>query len=185
TEFTNIYQGFTNGNFAMTITGPWNVSEIRSRAPQLKDKWSTAPMPRKKNRNSVAGGASLIIFQSSKKPEAAWRLIEYLSESQTQLEFFRLTRDLPAVRSTWNNPELQNDEEINAFYQQLQSVQPTPPIAEWEQVAVKIQEHLEKVVYNQITLEEAVIQLNRDVNQILEKRRWLLSNDLLTSPKSY
>jgi multiple sugar transport system substrate-binding protein len=179
TEFPNIYQGFAEGNFSMTVTGPWNVGAIRRRTPELSGKWSTAVMPVKKNGLSLAGGASLVIFKNSKHPEAAWKWIEFLSQPETQLEFFRLTKDLPAVLPAWEYPEIKSDREVVAFYEQLQNVVPTPKIAEWEQIAVKMQAHLYRVIFKQVTLEEAVAQLNRDVDRILEKRRWLLSKGLL------
>lgn len=179
TEFTNIYQGFARADFSMMVHGPWIVNELRKRAPHLKGNWSTALMPRKKNRTSLAYGASLVIFKDSPHRQAAWKWIEFLSQSETQIQFFRLSGDLPAVREAWKAPELQSDEEIRAFYRQLNHVTPTPLIAEWEQIYVKIQEHLELVIHERMTLEEAVVQLNRAVDRILEKRRWLLSRDLL------
>ena len=181
TEVSNIYQGFSDGFFSMIITGPWNVNEIRKRAPELKNRWSTAPMPCKENCNSIAGGSSLVIFKNTRNPEAAWKLIEYLSLPETQVEFFRLTRDLPAVKQSWKAKEIQTDNAINAFYTQLQTVVPTPKIAEWEQIAVKIQQHLETVIFGRSSLEEAISALNRDVDHILEKRRWLLSRNLIIS----
>ncbi|OGC02192.1 hypothetical protein A2V82_09165 [candidate division KSB1 bacterium RBG_16_48_16] len=179
TEVINVFQGFSTGFFSMMITGPWDVQEMRKRAAELTGKWSTAPMPRKENSSSTAGGSSLVIFKNTKNPSAAWKLIEFLSQPETQIEFFRLTRDLPAVRSAWNAPEIKADAEIQAFYQQLENVVPTPKIAEWEQIAVKIQEHLERVIFGQVALEDMARQLNRDVDRILEKRRWLLTKGLI------
>jgi multiple sugar transport system substrate-binding protein len=181
TEVSNIYQGFSDGLFSMMITGPWNVNQIRQRYPELTDRWSTAPIPAKANFNSIAGGSSLVIFNNSKQPEAAWKLIEFLSQPEIQLEFFQLTLDLPAVKSAWNADVIRQDQEMAAFYNQLEHVVPTPKIAEWEQVAVKIQEHLEQVVFGRISLEKAVINLNKDVDRILEKRQWLLSKKLIES----
>lgn len=184
TEFTNIYQAFAAGDIAMMVTGPWNVGELRTRKPQLDGKWSTAVMPKKRNRHSSAGGASLVVFENCKYPEAAFKLVEFLCLSETQAKFFHLTRDLPSVHAAWQAPELQRDREVQAFYEQLQHVHPTPKIAEWEQIAVKLQEHLLRVIFGEVTLERAVQDLNRDVNRILEKRRWLLSKELLLSEKS-
>jgi multiple sugar transport system substrate-binding protein len=182
TEFPNIYDAFANGDFAMTITGPWNVGQMRRRAPNIAGKWSTSLMPMKENRNSLAGGASLVMFKKSKNQAAAWKFIEFMSSPQTQAEFFRLTQDLPAVREAWEDPQIQLDREIRAFYDQLQHVQPTPKIAEWEQIAVKLQEHLYRTIFGQTTLEQAMVDLNRDVDLILEKRRWLIARgQLLTS----
>src|SRR5713101_4383767 len=45
TRVTNLYQGISEGFFAMYITGPWNIGEFRKRLPpELQDKWMTAPL---------------------------------------------------------------------------------------------------------------------------------------------
>ena len=179
TEVSNIYQGFSDDLFSMMITGPWNVNQIRQRYPELTGRWSTAPIPARANFSSIAGGASLVIFKNSKRPAAAWQLIEFLSQPEIQIKFFKLTLGLPAVKSAWNADIIQQDQEMTAFYTQLEHVVPTPKIAEWEQVAVKIQEHLEQVVFGRVSLEKAVANLNRDVDRILEKRQWLLSKKMI------
>lgn len=178
-EVANIFQGFSEGVFSMMVTGPWNVSEMRKRMPHLSGRWSTAPLPAGRNGASVAGGASLVLFEKCRHPEAAWKFIRYLSEVETQQAFFGLTRDLPAVRAAWQTPEIENDPETGAFYRQLEMALPTPRIAEWEQVAVKMQEYLEQVIYKRMSLEEAAGKLDRDVDRILEKRRWLIARNLL------
>lgn len=180
-EVSNIFQGFSDGFFSMMVTGPWNVNEIRKRLPDFENRWGTAPMPAAKNRNSVAGGSSLVVFKSSQNPEAAFRFIEYFSRAEIQLDFFHITRDLPSVTAAWESDLLKNDKKISAFYQQLLHVVPTPQIAEWEQVAVKLQQYLEQVIYNRISLKEAIERLNDDVDHILQKRRWLMERNLLFS----
>jgi multiple sugar transport system substrate-binding protein len=178
-EVANIYQGFNDGVFCMMVTGPWNVNEIRKRMPGLAGRWSTAPLPAKVNGVSLAGGASLVMFEKSRHPEAAWKFIQYLSQTETQQAFFSLVRALPAVKAAWHTPEIEKDVEIQAFYRQLEHALPTPKIAEWEQVAVKMQEYLEQVIFKRLTLEEAMAKLDRDVDRILEKRRWMLERNLL------
>jgi len=178
TEVANIYQAFSEGVFSMMVTGPWNVNEMRRRVPRIEGRWTTAPMPCKLNCNSVAGGASLVIFKRSPHKKAAWKFIEFLSKPETQIRFFQLTKDLPAVKAAWLSPELQSDPEIRSFYLQLEHVVPTPKIAEWEQIASKIQEHLEQVIFGSEPMEKAIQKLNKDVDRILEKRRWLLSKNV-------
>ena len=183
TEFTDLFQGFAKADFAMMIHGPWVVNEIRKRYPEIEEKWGTAVLPHKENRLSLAGGASLVIFKNTKYPEAAWKLIEFLSEVETQTEFFRLTRDLPSVREAWQAPELQSDDKTTAFYEQLSDVSPAPQIPEWEQIYVKLQERLETVIHEKNTLPKMVERLNRDVDRMLEKRRWLLERGLIEHEK--
>ncbi len=178
TQVTNVYQGLAEGFFAMYITGPWNIGEFRKRLPTaLQGQWMTAPMPGPDARTpgvSLAGGASLVIFKPSQKKAEAWKLIEYLAEAQQQLEFYRITGDLPAVREAWNDTSFTNNVYVQAFHRQLEHVVPTPKIPEWEQIAMKIQQYAEAVSLRRLPAAEALAALDRDVNLILEKRRWML-----------
>jgi len=178
TQVTNIYQGISEGFFAMYITGPWNIGEFQRRLPAaLQDQWMTAPMPGP-NANtpgvSLAGGSSLVMFKNSKKKTAAWKLIEYLSEAPQQLAFYKITGDLPAVREAWRDTSFTNNIYIQAFYQQLEHVVPTPMIPEWEQIAMKVQQYAEAASGEHMSMAEALQALDREVDLILEKRRWML-----------
>jgi len=177
TQVPNIYQGLTEGFFAMYITGPWNIGEFKKRLPaEMQDKWMTAPMPGPDANTrgvSLAGGSSLVMFKNSKKKAATWKLIEYLSEARQQLEFYKITGDLPAVRAAWQDTSFTNNIYIRAFYQQLEHVVPTPKIPEWEQIAMKVQQYAEAASAQQMPVIEALAALDRDVDLILEKRRWI------------
>jgi len=178
TQVTNIYQGISEGFFAMYITGPWNIGEFQRRLPAaLQDQWMTAPMPGPDANTpgvSLAGGSSLVLFKSSKKKTAAWKLIEYLSEAPPQLEFYKITGDLPAVREAWSDTAFTNNVYIQAFYRQLEHVVPTPMIPEWEQIAMKVQQYAEAASGEHLSVAEALQALDREVDLILEKRRWML-----------
>ncbi|HSP33502.1 MAG TPA: extracellular solute-binding protein, partial [Thermoanaerobaculia bacterium] len=180
TQIANIYQGFEQGDFAMYITGPWNVGEFRSRlSKSMEGKWTTAPMPAPDGRPypgaSYAGGSSLVLFRNTRNTEAAWKLIEYLSEPEQQRRFFELTRDLPAHRAAWSTPELQNDREMRAFLTQLENVQPPPRVPEWEQIATSVYEHAEQAIRGRMTVQQALADLDRKADEILAKRRWVLA----------
>jgi multiple sugar transport system substrate-binding protein len=180
TQIANLYQQFAQGDFAMYITGPWNVGEFRRRLPKsMEGKWSTAPLPAREASQpsgvSMAGGASLVLFRQSQKKEAAWKLIEFLSAREQQIRFSELTGDLPARKSAWAAPSLVNDPEMAAFRTQLERVQPLPPVAEWEQIATAIAQNGEAVVRHAMTEREALADLDRKAGRLLEKRRWVLS----------
>jgi multiple sugar transport system substrate-binding protein len=178
TQVTNIYQGFAEGFFAMYITGPWNIGEFHRRLPaELQDQWMTAPMPGPDDHTpgvSLAGGSSLMLFKKSPKKVQAWKLIEYLSQAPKQLEFYKIIGDLPAVREAWQDTSFTNNIYIKAFYEQLEHVVPTPKIPEWEQIAMKVQQYAEIASVQRMSVAEALAALDREVNLILEKRRWML-----------
>ena len=175
-QVSNIFQEFARGRFAMYITGPWNVGEFRRRLPPDVP-WTTAPLPGPTGAESGvsnAGGSSLVLFRGSPDPEAAWKLIEFLSRPDVQLEFSRLTGDLPARQSAWQDSTLIGDPEMRAFYEQLQRVEPLPKVPEIELIVQKLAEHAERVIHGGVPVERALTDLDAEVNRILEKRRWML-----------
>ncbi len=176
-QVANLYQQFAAGDFALYITGPWNIGEFRRRLPpELQDKWNTAPVPGPDGPGvSIAGGSSLSMFRASEHKEEAWQLIQFLAEPAQQVRFYALTGDLPAHKAAWNDPVLADDPQARAFWEQLQRVVSTPKVPEWEQIAIKLQEHAETAIRGRATAEEALAALDRDVDRILEKRRFLLA----------
>jgi multiple sugar transport system substrate-binding protein len=179
-EMSNLYQEFARGSFAMYITGPWNLGEFKSRMPDsLQDAWATAPLPGPDGPESglsTAGGSSLVIYRSSKHSEAAERFVYYLTRPDVQAKFFRLTGSLPASLAAWAlEPGLANDERAWSFAVQLKRARSTPKVPEMEQISIRLQEKAEAVIRGAATSEQALANLDREVDTILEKRRWLAS----------
>ncbi|MEO5590129.1 MAG: sugar ABC transporter substrate-binding protein [Gemmatimonadaceae bacterium] len=176
-EISNLYQEFERGNIAMYISGPWQIGEFTNRLPkEMQDKWMTAPLPGVDGPGvSLAGGATLALFRSSSHQTEAWQLMEYLSRPDVQLRFYQLTGDLPARRSSWQDSSLARNRYAAAFRDQLERVVPTPQVPEWEQIATKVFEHGERAVRGRQTPQQAMAALDRDVNNLLEKRRWMAS----------
>jgi multiple sugar transport system substrate-binding protein len=179
-QVTNVYQAFAEGYFSLYISGPWNIMEFKKwMKGELADKWMTAPLPSPEGRGpgiSLAGGSSLVISKVSRNKKAIWKFVEYLSQPATQLEFFQLIYDLPAVKSAWNDSSLINDPYMKAFYTQFENVKSMPKVIEWEQIAFsKIQQYAELAAMEEMTVEESLRNLDKATNQILEKRRWLLN----------
>ncbi len=176
-QSANLYQDFADGYFSILISGPWNLGEIARRLPALAADWSTAPMPAFDGDGpglSLAGGASLAVVRRSERAEAARRWIAFLAEPAQQLAFWRLTGDLPARPSAWRSGGLTTEPRTAAFWAQLAHVRPTPKIPEWERIASKIIQHAETVIRGRGDVADALAALDRDVDAILEKRRWML-----------
>jgi len=180
-QVANLWQEFGRGTFAFYISGPWNIGEFKRRMPpELADAWTTAELPGSGGLGqSIAGGASLAMFKRSRHKPEAWALISYLSRPDVQLEFYRLTGDLPARRSAWAMPlaggaTLAEDRHAAAFRRQLERVRPPPAVPEWERIAQEMQLSAARVVGGQDDIATAVRELDARVNGILEKRRWML-----------
>jgi multiple sugar transport system substrate-binding protein len=177
-EISNLYQEFARGTFAMYVTGPWNLGEFAARMPDsLKDAWDTAPLPGPTGPESgvsTAGGSSLVLFRASRHQAEAWRWIEFLSRPESQRKFFHISGDLPARREAWDDSTLASNPRAFAFRTQFERVKPTPLVPEWELIATRLQERAEAAIRGASSDDSALVQLDRDVDKILEKRRWIL-----------
>ena len=178
-QVANPYQQFADGYFASWITGPWNLSEFRNRIPpEWQGDWTTAPLPGVAEVDypgvSLAGGSSFVIFRTSRHKDAAFRLIEFLAGVRQQVEFYRLIGDLPARLAAWDDPALTGEPHLRAFREQLQHVEPTPRLPEWERIAWAIAEAAERVILGQQTVDASLDQLQAEVDRMLAKRRFLL-----------
>ena len=123
----------------------------------------------------MAGGSSLSLFSGSQHRVEAWQLMEYLSRPSVQLEFYKLTGDLPPRKTVWQDTTLANNKYAKAFRDQLERVAPLPQVPEWEEIATTIFEHGEQAIRNAKTVDQTLASLDQDVNAMLEKRRYLLA----------
>lgn len=178
TQISNVYQEFARGRYGFYITGPWNIGEFKRRIPaDQKDDWSTAPLPGPDGAASgvsMAGGSSFVVFHASKRKAAAWKFIEYLSQPAQQVRFYTLTGDLPARNEAWRFPVLADDPKAHAFEEQLTRVVPLPQVPEWEEIAQRVAQYAEQAGRGNMSSAAALAALDRDVDNILAKRRWML-----------
>lgn len=175
TQVSNVWDEFARGMFTFYVSGPWNIGEFRRRLPaSAQGDWATAPLPGPDGPGvSTAGGSSLVLFKGSPRKQAAWQLIEFLSEPATMQRFHALTGDLPPRRSAWRTAALANDVPSQAFAQQLERVRAAPKIPEWERIFQEMQLAAERVVQRTQSAAAATLQLDAWTDALLEKRRWL------------
>ncbi|HTV23833.1 MAG TPA: sugar ABC transporter substrate-binding protein [Polyangiaceae bacterium] len=175
-EIGNLYDEFARGNFVFYIGGPWQLGEFARRLPrELQGSWATAPLPGRDGAgSSLAFGSSLVVFSGSKKKDASYALIEYLSRPDVQRHFYELTGDLPPRRASWQGPELSVDDRTAAFRSQLERIEPTPAVPEWERIMAEIKTVGEMTARGRVGVDQAAAELDARTDQILEKRRWLL-----------
>jgi multiple sugar transport system substrate-binding protein len=84
---------------------------------------------------------------------------------------------LPSLKEAWDDTSLSNNPYMKAFYTQLTRTVPTPKIPEWEQIVFqKIQQCAELTAQNKESVDVALKNLDADVNNILEKRRWIMAH---------
>jgi multiple sugar transport system substrate-binding protein len=181
TQLANVYQDFAAGRFTFYVTGPWNLGEFARRLPApLAPVWRTAPMPGPDPGApglSLAGGGSLVVSRRAAEPGLARAFVRHLLEAGPLCRLHALAGDLPARRSAWGACGIGRDDRTAPFRTQLEAVRATPKVPEWERIAARVAHHLELAVRGHATLDAALAALDREVDAILAKRRWLRARE--------
>jgi multiple sugar transport system substrate-binding protein len=146
----------------------------------MQGKWFIAPLPGPDGPESgvsTAGGSSLVVFRNTRHPEIAWKLIEFLARPEQQIRFRGLAGSLPARVEAWRDSSLANDPFARVFEAQLRRTVAQPPVPEWENISLKLQYKAEAMVLARAPIDSTLRALDREVDQVLEKRRWLVERE--------
>ena len=88
------------------------------------DQIAVAPLPSVDDSSemgtSFVGGGNLAVFKESDNRDAAWKLVQWLSEADVQTEWYETMSDLPAVEASWDTGPLAEDPLLSVFGEQLE-----------------------------------------------------------------
>lgn len=137
---------FVDGSVPMFIGGPFEVGQLdKAGGPGFNAKYATAVLPKGKTSTSFVGGSNLVVFKKSANPDAAWKLIRFLSQPRTQVAWYKATGDLPSAQAAWDDPAMSADPKLAVFGQQLKSVKAPPATSEWTEVQKAGDTQMERV----------------------------------------
>jgi multiple sugar transport system substrate-binding protein len=135
-----VEDSFKAGRLAVWIGGPW-VLAARERkdddtwAPEVRRNVGVAPMPAGPSGEAYTfvGGSNLMMFENAENKDAAWQLMRYLSEDDTQTAYADLMGMFPA-RLDPQEQAAEKDANYAAFYEAIQDGRTYAPIPQWGQV---------------------------------------------------
>ncbi len=137
---------FASGKVPMFISGPWMMSAVEKAGGEgFKDKYDVMQIPADVKSSSFVGGSNLVVFKNTQNRDSAWKLVNWLSEPETQVKWYGLSTDLPSVKSAWQDPALTADEKLAVFGKQLETAQAPPSFPTWEEVVTSFDSEMEKV----------------------------------------
>jgi len=100
---------FAKEKVAIIFEGNWLVPFLKDNFPQMYNKTGVAPLPRPENgkETTLAFVGGLAIYGGSEHPEAAWKLIDFLTSKEGQKKLvIQLGHTLPSRASLREDPEL-------------------------------------------------------------------------------
>ena len=166
-EGGEIEQKFIDGSVGSFFSGPFHVSLLREQGgPEFADKFAVAMVPGESSRTSFVGGGNLAVFNDSDNRDAAWKFVRWLSQPETQIEWYGISTDLPAVQEAFEDPVFADDPYLSVFAGQLEDAKSPPAIPTWEQVSAVIDQELEKVTRGDQTVEAALETIQQQAEAI-------------------
>ncbi|PWJ50236.1 carbohydrate ABC transporter substrate-binding protein, CUT1 family [Quadrisphaera granulorum] len=158
---------FVSGATPMFIEGPFMRSQLAKLGGEGFDqKYASAVLPTKVSSTSFSGGANLVVFDQSKNKDAAWRLVQWLSDPKTQVSWYQTSTDLPASQQAWQDPSLSGDANLAVFGEQLKTAVAPPANPTWTQVAAAGDTELEKIRRGQESVQDGLKALQQQADAI-------------------
>lgn len=139
-------QGFVSGAAPMLISGPYLSASIKSVAPQLAGKWNVALLPRGQAGTSLFAGSNMGVFAKSKHVAASLRLLDYLGQTSTQLNWFKAANELPTAKAALADTTLTSDPMVKIYSTQLQDAKLLPLVPKWDKISQAMLDSLNTIV---------------------------------------
>lgn len=175
-EAGDTYIELGRGRIAILPFDAQGIGDLRRRTDILPPgAWGVASTPGPGGGGAaMARGTSLAVSRHAHDPARAWRLVRYLSGAGTQRRLYGITGDLPTRPGAWTGPGLAADPVCAVFFRQIARTVAPPAVPEWERIMTEVQLVAEHMVRGEYGVDAATAEMDRRVDRILEKRRWLL-----------
>ena len=168
---TSPYQDFADGLDVMSYGGPNAVSFATRLNPNLKGNIYVAQLP---SLSGQVGGAPKYSFDycvnkgaSADEQYAAWSLVDYMTARGNL--FWSKTGAIQPRVTFFASPEVKDTPFINVFKNELIHAQALPQTKHWGQLQGAIQNGVQKVVFKQEAIPQALQEMQQEYLQAIGK----------------
>ena len=172
-----IEQGMRAEDFPIAISGNWKIVDLTIGAPEIKDKWSIATLPKGPTGRGTAfiGGRIMGIFTQSKMKNEAWQFIKFLFEPINQVKLYEKAWQaqdayLPPNMNTWDHLPMKQEFK-KVLKKQALDAQGPPPVLAWGTSAMFIDRAIQRVILTKKDVREALKEATQMVDIELEKAK--------------
>lgn len=165
---------FDQGKACMRMDGSWLVGIWREQAPF---DFGTAPMPTPSGGQPATnmGGEHLVVFKTTpEKQQAAWDFVNWLTSTETQVEWDIQTGFMPVRDSVAKSDKYQQwlkstEPRLKPFVDNQRYAHARPPITKYPEVSDAFSKELEKALHGTVSVDDALKNAEAAVNGILTK----------------
>jgi multiple sugar transport system substrate-binding protein len=164
---------FQNGHAAMMRNWPYAYTLMNDPASPVAGKFAVSPMPAAPGGSPTAslGGQQLAINARTPHPDAAFRLVTYLSAPAQMLERARVAGSFPPRRSLYDSTALDSALGVPAASARavLEHATPRPVTPIYSQLSDLLQVHLHRALTGQSEPADAMRDAAREMNALVER----------------
>jgi multiple sugar transport system substrate-binding protein len=164
---------FQNGQALFLRNWPYAYPLLAGPGSRVAGRFAVAPMPAAPGGAPTAalGGGQLAINAHSRFPDAAWRLVAYLTAPEQMLERAEAVGQYPARRSVWRSPRLaaalrQPPDQVLRI---LESAAPRPATPIWTELSEILQISLHRALAGQAEPAAALHAAAREMDRVIER----------------
>lgn len=167
---------FAEGTVGMYVAGAWFAGTLMQEFPDVTGQWATAPLPQDQRCATTIAGDSLVLFQASKHPEAAWKWIEFVSAPENMRLINLGTPDAPSTllpprKSLLDDPAtFENNPLLQGFAENMKcGVTNTIAEPRWPEIESLLNEALGRAMYGEVDAGTALDEAAQEGQAVLDQ----------------
>jgi len=162
---------FMSGKAAMTAEGSWmNTILAEGMLPGLT--WKPFRTPIYDVPTAVVGAEMYGIGKGTKYPEEAWKFVKFITGPEADAILIRMSKGIPGHKVNTTMPEVQADPLIKVFADEAAEAQRVEFFESYKTWAAYNELHpniYQQILYGQMTVEEAMKELAKQIDEITIK----------------
>mgnify|MGYP005842866101 CR=1 FL=1 len=173
-QYASARDFFTNGQLVLFMSGSWQIGAFANNIGDTFD-WEAIPNPcGEAGCTGMPGGAALMAFKDSKNPEAAARLLEWLSSAPVHKEFVERSLFLTyQVELAQTGVDYQTNvpgakKSLDTFLGEIPKLSDDAWVLQTARnsfsLNIAIRERLTQAITGELTLDEAIQRIQQDVD---------------------
>ena len=165
-DWATAYNTFISDDCLFFICGDWAHANIKKGNPDME--FGLAPMPKGRIQAVCLGGYNLAVNANTDNPDLAWAFIEYLTSKDCDFVLTEQGR-IPGRADVDYGPILDLNPDYQVFIDEGAYTVPRPRVKNAVSVDEKMVDAFKKVFFDQMTSEEALSELEAELNDFINE----------------
>ena len=161
---------FQNGGAAFLRNWPYVLKLATEEGSDIRGKVGIKPMIHGQGHpgGSALGGWGLGISKTTRHPEEAWRVIQFMTSEETMKKFVLATGLIPSLQTLFKDPDiLAQYPHFTQLFEAVQNPALRPPIAQYAQASDVLQRYLSAAFTGRMSSEQAMKAAAQETRNIL------------------